>query len=163
MPFLHNGDTSLTFHTQNPSNDDNMFFAALDTRGTAALVGAGVLLTPVSATNPIGSPHTLTATVQDAAGHPVSGVAVTFTVTSGPNAGVTGTATTGADGKATFTYTSATAGTDHIVASFHDATGALHSSNRSRRHGKGTAIRRHPSATAGRRARTAAATRPGRS
>jgi hypothetical protein len=129
VPFLHNGDTSLSFHTQNPSNDDNIFFAALDTRGTAALVGAGVLLSPSSATNPVGSPHTLTATVQDQAGHPVSGVTVTFTVTSGPNAGVTGTAVTGADGKATFTYTSSVAGTDHIVASFHDATGALHSSN----------------------------------
>jgi hypothetical protein len=129
VPFLHNGDTSLSFHTQNPSNDDNMFFAALDTRGTAALVGAGVLLSPSSATNPVGSSHTLTATVQDQAGHPVPGVTVTFTVTSGPNAGVTGTAVTGADGKATFTYSSSVAGTDHIVASFHDATGALHSSN----------------------------------
>jgi len=129
VPFLHSGDTSLTFHTQNPSNDDNIFFAALDTRGTAALVGAGVLLSPSSATNPVGSMHTLTATVQDQAGHPVSGVTVTFTVTSGPNAGVTGTGVTGADGKATFSYSSSTAGTDHIVASFHDATGALHTSN----------------------------------
>jgi hypothetical protein len=129
VPFLHNGDTSLTFHTQNPSNDDNMFFAALDTRGAAALVGAGVLLSPSSATNPINTSHTLTATVQDQAGHPVSGVTVTFTVTSGPNAGVTGTGVTGADGKATFSYSSSVAGTDHIVASFHDATGALHTSN----------------------------------
>jgi hypothetical protein len=129
LPFLHNGDTSLTFHTQNPSNDDNIFFAALDTRGAAALVGAGVLLSPSSATNPVNTSHTLTATVQDQAGHPVSGVTVTFTVTSGPNAGVTGTGVTGADGKTTFTYSSSTAGTDHIVASFHDATGAVHTSN----------------------------------
>jgi hypothetical protein len=54
---------------------------------------------------------------------------VQFTVTAGPNAGLTGTGVTGADGKATYTYTSATAGVDHIFASFTDTQGVSHTSN----------------------------------
>jgi uncharacterized repeat protein (TIGR01451 family) len=122
LPFVNNGDTSLSFRTQNPSNDDNIFFAALDVRGTAAVVGKGIVLAPASATNPVGTPHTVTATVQDTNGNPISGVTVTFRVTSGPNMGLTGTGVTDAQGKATFTYTSALTGTDTIVASFSDAT-----------------------------------------
>lgn len=129
LPFLNNGDSSLTFTTTNPSNDDNIFFAALDVRSSAALVGEGVVLSPTSATNNVGQPHTLTATVQDNNGNPIQNVSVTFTVTSGPNAGTTGSGTTNAGGKATFTYTSSATGTDHIVASFHDASGVLHTSN----------------------------------
>lgn len=45
------------------------------------------------------------------------GIVVTFTVTSGPNAGVTGTATTDANGDATFSYTGSSAGTDTVTAS----------------------------------------------
>src|SRR5207253_6706798 len=30
LPFVNNGDTSLTFTTTNPSADDNIFFGALD-------------------------------------------------------------------------------------------------------------------------------------
>jgi hypothetical protein len=129
LPFLNNGDTSLTFKTTNPSNDDNIFFAALDTRASAAVVGEGVVLSPTSATNNVGQPHTVTATVQDNAGHPIANTTVTFTVTSGPNAGLTGTATTDASGKASFTYTSSVAGTDSIVASFTDPQGVPHTSN----------------------------------
>jgi hypothetical protein len=109
VPFLHNGDTSLTFTTTNPSSDDNIFFAALDVRSSAAVVGEGIVLSPTSATNPVGQPHTLTGRVQDDNGNPIPNVTVTFHVTSGPNAGLTGTAVTDADGKATFTYTSSTA------------------------------------------------------
>jgi hypothetical protein len=128
LPFVNNGDTSLTFNTTNPSSDDNIFFGALDVRGGGAIVGKGVVLSPVSATNNVGTPHTLTATVQDDNGNPISGVTVHFQVTSGPNAGTNGDAVTGTDGKAQFTYTSTAAGTDTIVASFTDAQGT-HTSN----------------------------------
>lgn len=123
LPFVNNGDTSLTFNTTNPSNDDNIFFGALDVRAGGAIVGKGVVLSPVSAVNPVGTPHSLTATVQDDSGNPISGVTVHFEVTSGPNDGTNGDAVTDADGKAQFTYTSTNSGTDTIVASFVDSQG----------------------------------------
>jgi hypothetical protein len=129
LPFVNNGDTSLTFTTTNPSADDNIFFGALDVHSGAAVVGEGVVLSPTSATNDVGQTHTLTATVQDDNGAPIQGVTVHFQVTSGPNAGINGNADTGSDGKATFSYTSSTTGTDHIVASFTDAQGGSHTSN----------------------------------
>jgi hypothetical protein len=129
VPFLNNGDTSLTFNTTNPSTDDNIFFAALDVRSSAAVVGEGIVLSPTSATNNVGQSHTLTATVQDNNGNPIQGVTVHFQVTSGPNAGTSGDATSDSSGKAQFTYTSGNAGTDHIVASFTDSQGKSFTSN----------------------------------
>jgi hypothetical protein len=128
LPFVNNGDTSLTFNTTNPSNDDNIFFGALNVRAGGAVVGKGVVLSPTSATNNVGQPHTLTATVQDDNGNPIQGESVHFEVTSGPNAGTSGDAVTDANGEAQFTYTSSTTGTDHIVASFTDSQGT-HTSN----------------------------------
>ncbi len=90
----------------------------------------GIKLDPISATNPVGSSHTVTATVTTSTGSPVPGVTVTFTVTSGPNAGKTGTAATNASGQATFTYSdTGGAGTDSLVATFTDSAGAVRSSN----------------------------------
>ena len=129
LPFVNNGDTTLTFHTQNPSNDDNIFVAALSVKASAAIVGAGIVLGPAAATNPINTNHTLTATVQDANGHPVQGVTVTFTANSGPHAGLTGTGITDANGHATFTYSSSVTGTDTWTASFTDAQGVKQTSN----------------------------------
>jgi hypothetical protein len=129
LPFVANGDTAITVHTVNPSNDDNIFFGALYLRSATAVVGQGVILSPVSATNNLGKVHTLTAKVQDANGNPVVGTTVTFTVTSGPNAGVTGTGITDATGQTTFSYTSSTVGVDTITASFVDPTGKTITSN----------------------------------
>lgn len=91
----------------------------------------GITLAPASATNDLSAgetQHTVTAMVQDVLGNPQANVAVTFTVTSGPNAGATGTCstgagcTTGSDGQVDFTYTSnGTTGTDEIVACYLDA------------------------------------------
>jgi hypothetical protein len=75
---------------------------------------ANLTLEPASATNQAGEEHCVTATVTDAAGAPVAGVAVQFTV-SGANT-ANGTVTTGADGTATFCYTGTTAGEDMIAA-----------------------------------------------
>ena len=126
LPFVNNGDTKISVNTVNPSGDDNIFLSSMFFRGTTALVGEGVLLTPQSALNAIGAPHTLTATVQDASGNPIAGTPVTFTATSGPNAGVLGTATSNAGGLATLTYTSHKVGTDTITASFVDGSSGDH-------------------------------------
>lgn len=119
LPFVQNGDTSINVFTKNPSTDDNIFFAALSVKGATAVVGEGILLSPSSETNPVGASTTVTATVQNTNGQPVPSKQVTFTITSGPNAGLTGNATTDANGKATFTYTgNGGAGVDEIVATF---------------------------------------------
>lgn len=77
-------------------------------------------LDPPTDTNPVGTPHTVTATVTNPDDSPRSGVEVEFVVT-GANAGATGTCApvtciTGADGKVAYTYTGTAAGDDTINA-----------------------------------------------
>ncbi|MCS6804774.1 MAG: Ig-like domain-containing protein, partial [Blastocatellia bacterium] len=74
-------------------------------------------LSPATATNQIGTTHTVTVTVTQN-GAPQAGVTVNFNVTAGPNAGVNGMGTTDNNGQAMFTYMSnGTPGTDTIQAS----------------------------------------------
>jgi Bacterial Ig-like domain (group 1)/Dockerin type I domain len=77
-----------------------------------------LLLEPKTATNPVGTSHTVTATAFDATGQPRAGVAVDFTV-SGANQ-TSCRQTTGSSGTANCTYTGSNAGNDVIVASFVD-------------------------------------------
>ncbi|HXF04496.1 MAG TPA: right-handed parallel beta-helix repeat-containing protein [Blastocatellia bacterium] len=81
------------------------------------VAGMRCSLRPAMATNPVGSSHTVTATVvQD--GNPVSGAPVTSRVINGPNTGASGSAMTDTMGQASFTYVSnGMAGTDTIQAS----------------------------------------------
>jgi hypothetical protein len=65
---------------------------------------ASVGLAPLTATNPPGTSHTVTATARSITKTPVPGVTIDFRVMSGPNAGKTGTDITDANGEATFTY-----------------------------------------------------------
>lgn len=79
----------------------------------------GIALTPATASNHLGTAHSVTATLTDLLGHPRPDVPVTITVVSGPNAGAEGTATTDADGQMTFTYTGGGGvGTDVIEGCF---------------------------------------------
>ena len=102
-------------------------------RGEGLVLITNITLTPATADNPVGTIHTVTATVVSntpSPGTPVVGTTVTFLVTSGPNAGATGTGVTDALGKATFSYTSnGIVGTDTIKATFVDASGATQTSN----------------------------------
>jgi len=97
-------------------------------RGQKLVVLSDIDLSPATATNPIGTSHTVTATVTQNS-TPVEGTTVTFTVLSGPHAGTTGTDTTDSNGIATFTYTGTTAGEDTIEASFVDSEGKTQKSN----------------------------------
>ncbi|MBI4818448.1 MAG: hypothetical protein HY791_19435 [Deltaproteobacteria bacterium] len=129
VPFLGPADTLVTIDTLNPSNNDNIFGGHIFV-SVAAIEGEGVLLTPASATNPVGSTHVVTARVTDSVGGPVAGEDVTFTVISGPNAGDTAVVTTGVDGTAQFSYLGdGGVGTDTIQASFIDSTSTLRTSN----------------------------------
>jgi Ca2+-binding RTX toxin-like protein len=71
-------------------------------------------LTPETATNEVGTQHTVTAHVEDENGDPVEGVEVIFDVT-GANT-ESGTDLTDADGDATFSYTGTVEGDDTIDA-----------------------------------------------
>ncbi len=90
--------------------------------GSGIVVDApNLALDPPTATNPVGTTHTVTATVTNPDDTPRAGVLVSFIVT-GANAGAAGTCVpascvTDAAGKATFTYTGASAGDDTINAS----------------------------------------------
>jgi protocatechuate 3,4-dioxygenase beta subunit len=81
---------------------------------TSAGVPATLTLEPPADTNPIGTPHTVTATVTDSGGNPVSGVTVRFSVTGAHT--TSGSDTTDVNGEATFTYTGTTVGPDAIHA-----------------------------------------------
>ena len=115
VPFVNQGDTVINFDTLNPSNDDNIFFAHFFT-SVPAVVEGNITLAPLFSANPIGDSHTVTATVTDDDGNPISGRTVDFEITSGPNAGLMGSDVTDAGGEASFTYVGDICGSDTIVA-----------------------------------------------
>ena len=129
IPFVTDGATSINVFTINPSNDDNVFFAAMFLGATTAIVGEGILLSPASATRFINTNHTVTAKVQDNNGDPVVGRQVDFEIVSGPNAGLMSTGVTNAQGEVSYTYSSAVTGTDEIEASMTSSTGGTVTSN----------------------------------
>jgi len=100
------GAFDTTFNT-----GSDAFVLKLDTGPTAP---ATLTLTPATDSNPVGTSHTVTATVRDVGANPVSGVTVRFSVTGANSA--SGTDTTDANGEATFTYSGTTAGLDTISA-----------------------------------------------
>lgn len=112
------------------------FVAADGTTGAPYMVARGktlevisdIKLTPKTATNNVGTSHTVTATVTEN-GTPTEGTTVTFTIISGPHSGLTGSDTTDSSGLATFTYTGTTVGTDTIHATFVDSKGKTQTSN----------------------------------
>jgi hypothetical protein len=78
------------------------------------LVASSVALAPKTATNPVGTEHCVTATVEDQYGDALEGIDVDFAVT-GANPS-TGSAMTSTEGEAGFCYLGANAGTDTITA-----------------------------------------------
>ena len=87
-------------------------------------------LDPPTAVNPVGTSHTVTATLRNAAGVPQAGHETTFSVISGPNAGAAGTCSvhaecvTDVDGVVHFTYTGGpNPGVDVLRACIGDAGG----------------------------------------
>jgi len=89
----------------------------------AVSIGGGSVSLPssftlaISPTNPsAGTPLTITATAKTISGVPQSGVVVSMTVSSGPDAGQTFTATTDASGVATITINTSSTGTNVYTA-----------------------------------------------
>lgn len=118
LPYVSNGDTNITVFTQNPSNDDNIFFSYFFMQSTTAVVGEGAILSPSDSSCDVNTAQTLTARLQDDDGNALTGREVTFEVVSGPHSGVSYSSDTDVNGEATFTYTGTSAGTDVVEASF---------------------------------------------
>ncbi len=108
------------------SSAPNTQLAGLAVVGEIEVAKPTITLTPTSATNKVGTTHTVTATVTEE-GKPAEGVTVNFTV-SGVNP-QKGTAKTNSKGEASFTYEGKNAGVDHIVASFTPKKGGEVASN----------------------------------
>jgi hypothetical protein len=124
--------------TVNPNVNNHIKLAIADASDTLldsyvflranSFVSSNIALTPLTATNPLGTTHTVTATVLEN-GQPVANKLVTFVVNSGPHAGTTGTGLTDAQGKATFTYLGVFAGTDIIQSHYVGPQGTVQQSN----------------------------------
>jgi hypothetical protein len=82
---------------------------------------ASLTLAPSTATNTVGTTHTLTATVTDSSGTAVPSVAVRFSVTGAVT--TSGQCTTDASGMCTFTYTGPTAPGSDTISAFADSNG----------------------------------------
>jgi Bacterial Ig-like domain (group 1)/Bacterial Ig domain/Thrombospondin type 3 repeat len=121
------GADSFSYKANDGHSDSN------EATTTTNNVSRRITVRPTFDRNLTGSAHTVTATVEAADGSPQSDTVVVFTVTGGPNAGTTGSDTTAANGEASFTYTSAAAGVDEIVAEFTDGEGQKHTSNLARK------------------------------
>lgn len=104
---VHNLNYMWYLMLKQPFNPDNL---------PCGVKTSGLTLMPSSASNFVGTAHTVTATVRDNLANPISGVVVSFEITSGPNTGMTGSGVTDTDGETTFTWTSAVVGTDTVNA-----------------------------------------------
>jgi len=113
----HQAVAGVTY-TDNDGNILSFGNATYNIRGCPAVVS----LDPPTATNYVDETHTVTATVLDDFNDPVSGEAVDFAVSAGPNAGASGSASTDASGQASFTWSNAGGpGTDTVDASLPNA------------------------------------------
>ncbi|HYI94947.1 MAG TPA: hypothetical protein VEX68_15490 [Bryobacteraceae bacterium] len=129
LPFVANGATSFTVTSRNPSNDDNIFFAAIVLGENTAVVGEGIFATPANASANVGGTQTVSALVQTSNGIPVAGRSVTCRVVSGPNLGTTKVAVTNGSGLAVTSFTSSLAGTDTIQCSMVNSNSTTQYSN----------------------------------
>ncbi len=109
-------------------------------RGEGVKVISNVELGPEKATNNIGTPHTVCATLSTNV-VPRTNVAVTFTIVSGPNAVTNFTSLTDSNGVACFTYMgNGGLGLDYIIASFLNANDKTNTSGVSTKLWQGTCV-----------------------
>src|SRR5437899_2620846 len=96
---------TVDWSPQIPAGGSAYFSLEGPTASVTTPVATTVLLSPVTAINPVGTKHTVTATVLDQFAQPMAGVTVFFTVTrTPPPSPAPGTCTTGTTGMCSFTY-----------------------------------------------------------
>lgn len=105
-----NGEATFTYEGALVLGTDTIQACVVDSDicDTAAKTWTGpqpeIELDPLTATNPVNTDHTVTATVTDADGDPMAGLDVRFDVIDGPNSGDNASSTTDASGQTAFTY-----------------------------------------------------------
>jgi hypothetical protein len=97
-----------------PKHNESIQWQQIGATGTGH---ATLSLGPATATQFTGHQATETATLLDGSGAGLPNTSVSFSVTSGPDAGLSGTAVTDSDGHAAFSYTGAGDGEDVVAAS----------------------------------------------
>jgi hypothetical protein len=115
-------DGTATFTYTGPNPGQDAIHAHVDTDSSVSDSagedwigpGASLSLAPATHTAASGGQHTITATLEDAAGQKLTGIKVDFAV-AGTNT-ASGADTTASDGTATFTYTGTNPGEDKISA-----------------------------------------------
>ena len=111
--------------------DGTVGYPYIIARGVTVI--SDITLSPETATNPVGTSHTVIATVttdDPAEGTPMVGVEVDFEIIAGPHTGETGFSSTNEEGIAEFSYTGYVEGIDTIQATFMDSQGIIQRSNR---------------------------------
>jgi Big-like domain-containing protein len=114
-PTLPGADAITAFADTNNDGVQGAEPSGAATKTWVAGAPATLTLTPATATNPVGTSHTVTATVKDAFGNPTPGITVRFKVTGSVTP--SGSCTTAANGQCSFTYQGPTLpGADAITA-----------------------------------------------
>jgi len=106
------GAIQLSFNTGTGTN--TVFGLAV--KGELTVSQRVLTLEPKTDENPVGSQHTVTATLEDGAGNPIAGATILFSV-SGAHT-TAGAAVTDANGQAQFTYAGTNLGDDTITACY---------------------------------------------
>ena len=122
------GTVTVTAFFDSNNNDDPDASEPQDTstktwQDASSAEGRNIDCTPDSATNPTGTDHTVTCTVTNAAGEPVSGEGVTWTETGPGDFKSPPESTTDANGQAEAVVTSMETGQQSITATLTDDTG----------------------------------------
>jgi protocatechuate 3,4-dioxygenase beta subunit len=122
------GQAAFTYPATSDTGQDQIQASFVKSNGQTAVSDPAttrwtderITLAPLSATAEVGQPHTVTATLTDDQGQPLSNRTVTFRILSGPSSSLPpSVVVTNASGQAAFTYSSANdGGQDQIQASF---------------------------------------------
>jgi hypothetical protein len=113
--YRFNINTGTQVSTFNTGTQGNTVFG-LSVKGEITVAQPTLTLVPATDSNTIGSSHTVTATLGDGSGNPLSGAIILFSV-SGANS-ASGSGTTDSNGQTTFTYAGTNVGGDVITACY---------------------------------------------
>lgn len=117
-PFMNDGDDYIQVYTRNPSNDDNIFFAWIESTISAAL-GESAILTLSATEAAVHSDVIVSVALNLSNGDPIANTSVEFRNIGGVNKGNSFHATSDANGHAQWIWSSPYVGIDSIQASYY--------------------------------------------
>jgi len=117
-PFVSDGDDFIQVYTQNPSDDDNIFFAWIESTISAAL-GESIIITFPDDEVHVNSDLVVTAVLNNSVGDPLTDTNVKFKIIGGINKGIQINDTSDTSGHVQWSFSSHETGPDSIQASFY--------------------------------------------